>query len=225
MAVAGGNALADVCGFCPNQLVFGNNPNFPSNLTNKLPALEPVISSDIVQQNLTAIHSARKAFIGAESSERISRALHQRTRQCNPHVFRNGDSVYYKCESSNQWKGPGSVIGVENQTVMIKHGGSYVEVHPCRVMLENSECQGKQSANYKEIDTSEETKSKQDGFETKDSDQSDENDMLNSNKSVGELVTSGSHRSSSKAEINEDSARNYQSPVGDTENIIQNRTF
>ena len=192
--------------------------------------LEPVTSSDIVRQNLTAIHSARKAFIEAESSEQISRALRQQTRQSNPHIFRNGDPVYYKRESSNQWKGPGSVIGVENQIVMIKHGGSYVKVHPCRVMLENSEFQWKQSPNYKEIDTSEETKSKQDSFETNDSDQSDENDMLNSNKSVAELVTSGSHPSSSEAEINEgdgtmDSARNYQSPVGDTENVIQNQTF
>ena len=85
------------------------------------------------------------------------RALRQQTRQFNPHIFRNGDSMCYKRESSNQWKDPGSVIGVENQTVMTKHGGSYVKVHPCRVMLENSEFQRKQSANYKEFDTSEET--------------------------------------------------------------------
>ena len=80
-AVASKNALANVYGFSSNQSVFGKNPNFPSNLTNKLPALEPVTSSDIVRQNLTAIHSARKAFIEAESSERISRALRQQTRQ------------------------------------------------------------------------------------------------------------------------------------------------
>ena len=58
---------------------------------------------------------------------------------------------------------------------MIKHGRSYVKVHPCSVMLESSEFQGKQSENYKEIDTSEETKSKQNNFEMNNSDQSDEN--------------------------------------------------
>ena len=100
------NALANVDGFAPNQLVLGKNPNFCSNLTNKLPALELVTSSDIVRQNLTAIHSARKAFIEAESSKKISRALRQQTRQSNPHMFRNGDSVYYKRESSKQWKFP-----------------------------------------------------------------------------------------------------------------------
>ena len=71
---------------------------------------------------MTAIRSARKAFIEAESSERTGRALRQRTRQSNPHIFCNGDSTYCKCESSNQWKGPGSVIGVENQTVIISIG-------------------------------------------------------------------------------------------------------
>ena len=138
--------------------------------------------------------------------------------------------MYYKHESSNQWKGPGSVIGIENQTIMLKHGGSYVKVHPCHVMPENSEFQGKQSTNYKEIDTSEETKSEQDSFEMNNSDQSDENDTLNSNKSVAELETSGSYLSSNEAEITEgggtmDSARNYESPWGDTENVIQNQTF
>ena len=72
VAVASNNALAIVYGFSPNQLAFGKNPNFPSNLTNKLPVPEPVTSSDAVRQNWTAIHSARKAFIEAESSGRIS---------------------------------------------------------------------------------------------------------------------------------------------------------
>ena len=112
--VASKNALANVYGFSPNQLLSGKNPNFPSNLTNKLPALKPVTSSYIVRQNLTAIHSARKAFIEAESGERMSRALGQQTHQSN-----NSDSVYYKRELSNQWKGPGSATGIENQTVMI----------------------------------------------------------------------------------------------------------
>ena len=85
--VASKNALAIVYGFSPNQLVFGKNPNFPSNLTNKLPALEPVTSLDIVRQNSPAIHSATKAFIEAESSERISRTLREQSRQSNPRIF------------------------------------------------------------------------------------------------------------------------------------------
>ena len=76
VAVASKNTLANVYGFSPNQLVFGKNPNFPSNyLTNKLPALEPVNFSDIVRQNLTAIHSARKAFIEAEAIEKNKQSI------------------------------------------------------------------------------------------------------------------------------------------------------
>ena len=90
-------------------------------------------------------------------------------------------------------------------------------------MLENSEFQGKQSTNYKEINTSEETKSKQNNSETNNSDQSDENDMLSSNKSVAELETSGSHPSGNEAEITEedgtmDSAGNIKA-LGETQKM------
>ena len=61
-AVSSKNALANVYGFSPNQLVFGKNPNFPSNLINKLPALETPCQSEVVCQKLSAIHSARKAY-------------------------------------------------------------------------------------------------------------------------------------------------------------------
>ena len=47
-----------------------------------------------------------------------------------------GDIVYYKRNNSNEWKGPGTVIGQDRQQVLVKHGGSYVTVHPCRLLLE-----------------------------------------------------------------------------------------
>ena len=62
-------------------------------------------------------------------------------------------------------------------------------------------------------------KSKHINFETNNSDQSDENDMLNSNKPAAELETSGSCPSANEAKITEGdgtmySAGNYQSPEG-----------
>ena len=62
-AVSSKNALANVHGYSPNQLVFGYNLNFPSVLTNKLPALESKTTSEIVLEHLTALHCARKAFV------------------------------------------------------------------------------------------------------------------------------------------------------------------
>ena len=119
-------------------------------MINKLPALETHCQSDVVHQKLSAIHSARKAYIEAESSEKISQALKHQTRSSTPHIFQNGDSVYYKRDSSKEWKGPGTVIGIENQTIIIKHGSVYVRVHPCRVMHENSEFKTKQIKDQKD---------------------------------------------------------------------------
>ena len=138
-AVSSKNALANVHGYSLNQLVFGYNPNFPSVLTNKLPAMESKTSSEIVLEHLTALHCARKAFVQSEASERLNRAIKKQTRSSTSLVFQNGDSVYYKRDGSHEWKGPGKVIGTDSQTVLIKHGSIYVKVHPCRIRHENCE--------------------------------------------------------------------------------------
>ena len=138
-AVSAKNALANVYGYSPNMLVFGRNPNFPSVLHDKLPALDHSTASKVLLDNLNAMHSARKAFIHAESRERIRRALKAKVRTSTALIFQNGDSVYYKREGVLVWKGPGVVIGKEGQTVLVKHGSIYVRVHPCRLKHANSE--------------------------------------------------------------------------------------
>ena len=45
----------------------------------------------------------------------------------------DGDSVYYKRKDSSKWHGPATVLGQDGQQVLIKHGGVYVRVHPCRL--------------------------------------------------------------------------------------------
>ena len=35
-----------------------------------------------------------------------------------------GDSVFYKRNNSNEWKGPGTVIGQDGQQVLVKHGSN-----------------------------------------------------------------------------------------------------
>ena len=57
-AIAAKNSLKNVCGFSPNQLVFGKKPNFPNVESNKLPALEGVAFSKIVSENIPALHDA-----------------------------------------------------------------------------------------------------------------------------------------------------------------------
>ena len=135
------NALQNVHGFSPYQLVFGHNPVLPGPFTNNLPALEDVNSrsNEILKENLNALHAARTAFIESERSERLNRALRTNTRTYSDQVVVNGDKVFYKRKDSKRWKGPAFVLGRDGQQVLLKHGGYYIRVHPCRVRLAREE--------------------------------------------------------------------------------------
>ena len=74
------NALLNSYGYSPNQLVFGYNPNFPSVIDNKLPALQGVMSSKLIASHLNALHAARRKFIKTEADEKLRRALRHQTR-------------------------------------------------------------------------------------------------------------------------------------------------
>lgn len=74
------NCIQSVHGYSPHQLVFGQNPNLPSVLIDKAPALEGTTKSEWVAKHISALHAARKAFTEAECSERIRRALKKQLR-------------------------------------------------------------------------------------------------------------------------------------------------
>ena len=136
-AVSARNSLDNNFGFSPNQLVFSFNPCFPNLSCNNPPAFENVESSDMVRNNLNALHSARQEFIKCESSERIRRALRHNTRETSMLNIQTGDEVYYKRKNSNQWHGPGTVIGRDGKQVIVKHGGEFYRVHACRLSQAN----------------------------------------------------------------------------------------
>ena len=52
------NSLHNVHGFSPYQLALGQNPRLPALLSDKPPALESNSSSEIIRQNLNALHCA-----------------------------------------------------------------------------------------------------------------------------------------------------------------------
>ena len=130
-AVCAKNSLLNVHGFSPNQLVFGRNPNYPNVQTDNPPAGVHSDSSEYLASNLQTMHAARKAFIEQESCERLRRALNTKTR--NLPFFSNGDMVYYKRNNNREWHGPAKVLGKDSQNYLLKHGGQYIRVHPCRL--------------------------------------------------------------------------------------------
>ena len=73
-AISAKNSMQNHLGFTPIQLVTGTLPNFPSILNNDLQELEET-DSNVVNNHLNAMYAARRAFVKAESSDRIKRAL------------------------------------------------------------------------------------------------------------------------------------------------------
>ena len=133
-AVSARNSLSNNSGFSPNQLVFGRNPCYPNVFSDMPPALNPSPSSDLVRQNLNAMHTAREAFVKYESSEKLRRALRHNIRSNESSEIEIGDHVYYKRNNSHEWHGPGTVIGREGKQFLVRHGGIYVRVHECRLV-------------------------------------------------------------------------------------------
>ena len=138
-SVTAKNALANVYGSSPSQLVFGRNGSFPSVIHDKLPALDNEFSTEYMRKSLDVLHSARENYVKAESSDKLRRALRLKTRTHTAKLFEISLSVYFKREDSSRWKGPGDVIGIQGETIVIKYGGNIVRVHSCRVQLENTE--------------------------------------------------------------------------------------
>ena len=129
-AVNAKNSLHSVYGYSPNKLVFGRNPNLPSCLNDRPPALEGTTSSEVVAKNLNALHSARKAFIEDEATEKLRRALRHKIRPITTMIYNQGDKVFHKRVNSKEWKGPAEVIGKDDHEVFVKHGGIFVHTHP-----------------------------------------------------------------------------------------------
>ena len=133
------NSLINIFGFSPYQLAIGRNPNLPCNSTNKLPALNDQTSSKLVADHLNSMRRAREAFIQAENSNRIARALQGRVYEKTHQKFCTGDVVYFKRLKQKTWHGPGKVISQDGTQVLIKTGsGTLVKVHPCKIILKQT---------------------------------------------------------------------------------------
>lgn len=73
------NSLKMWNGLNSHQLEFGQNPNFPGNLKDTVPALKGTTSNEILASMLTLCSKQKKAFIETEVSECIKIAYKTQT--------------------------------------------------------------------------------------------------------------------------------------------------
>ena len=59
----------------------------------------------------------------------------RKTRTYSDTIFNLGDMVYYFRNNSSYWHGPAKIIGRDGQQFLLKQGGIYVRVHPCRLQI------------------------------------------------------------------------------------------
>jgi hypothetical protein len=127
------NTLTNVYGYSPYQLVLGKNPRLPNILEDPPPAWEVKSMSKKLTEHLTALHATRKEFIKTESCEKLKKALKHRIRISDT-VYQHGDTVYYKREHEDRWKGPASVMFQDGKVVYVRHGGYGIKVSVNRII-------------------------------------------------------------------------------------------
>ena len=136
-AVNAKNSLHNIYGFSPQQLVFGKNNALPSILeTKNLATLNEHSASDIVANHMNALAATRKEFMKIERDTRLKRALKSRIPGFNNHALVQGDKVYYKRLKNKDFYGPGIVVAVVDHSVLIKHAGRLIRLHPSKVILQ-----------------------------------------------------------------------------------------
>ena len=122
-----------VKGFIPSQLSIGQNPRLPSAFNDQLPALSESTTNPVVAEYLQNLSCARKAFVLAENSAKLRKALQKPVRSSCDAIYSTGDQVFYKLLKEKRWQGPATVIGQDSRVILLRHGSILRRVHPCRL--------------------------------------------------------------------------------------------
>ena len=103
-----------------------------------MPDLENKTTRENIAKKLNLLHQARQNCIKSESSFKIKQALKHKVSTNSDIIYNTRDLVYYKRKDNLNWKGPASVIGRDEQQMLVKHGSPYMRVHPRNLQLRNN---------------------------------------------------------------------------------------
>ena len=119
------NSLDNSYGFSSFQLHIGYNPVLPSATRDGPPAMEGITKSKTLANHINAMHAAREAFIEAESSSRLKKALKSKVFPRGEDL-EEGDWIYYKKDSIKSsgrvWRGPSQVVATNGKKLFIDQG-------------------------------------------------------------------------------------------------------
>ena len=99
--------------------MFRKTLNFPNVCNDQLPALENKTSSQVVAENVNALHHATQYFAKSESSSKLKQALRDQTCTYSSVTYNTSDMVFYYNRKDNlNYRGPGTVIERDRQQVV-----------------------------------------------------------------------------------------------------------
>lgn len=59
--------------------------------------------------------------------------INHQTWRATSKEYQNGEAVYCKYQSENEWRGPNIILGTDSKQILMKHGESDVRVTSCHL--------------------------------------------------------------------------------------------
>ena len=123
------NNLRRRCGWAPCQIVFGKNPRDEADLQFEVEegGGQLLRTADDAQRRREVIrNAARIAFYQVRTEDKVRRGFSQKAR-VKPRDLENGSMVLFWRKPANKknglWKGPGTIIGRQEDNYWVSHGG------------------------------------------------------------------------------------------------------
>ena len=138
-AVTAKNSYPMNGGFTSFQLVFGKDPKLPNIMTDKLPALEGVTTSESVAAHINALYAGRKAFTEVQCDEKVRKALRHKVRAVE-RTYTTREQVFFRRDGDKaRWRGPATVLGNKGSVHYLVHQGDVIRVAACRIIAVGEE--------------------------------------------------------------------------------------